>query len=124
MVNSLHDTVFFVLQFTEEQQWVLLAALEIIHNISLIDSNIRILREKKFIEALQPHLTSSNKAGHLAALSSLAGIVNEEESEIIVSNQKVVKHLMKVLRKGLRTEERRYHGEYDSWNCTECAVSK
>ena len=89
----------------------------------MVDSNIPILRKQEFTKALQPHLVSPDKTEHLAALSSLAGIVNEEESEIINSNKKVVKHLMKVFRKGLETEERRYDGKYDSWNCKECALS-
>ena len=89
----------------------------------MVDSNIPILRKQEFTKALQPHLVSPDKTEHLAALSSLAGIVNEEESEIINSNKKVVKHLMKVFRKGLDSEERRYDGKYDSWNCKECALS-
>ena len=98
----------------------MLAALGIVHNISMVDTNIPVLREKQFTDALKPHLNSTNKTYHVAALASLAGIIDEEESEIINSNKKVVKHLMKVLRRGLRTRERRYEG----WTCRECALSK
>ena len=86
----------------------------------MVDTNISALRDKGFTKALQPHLKSSNKNEHLAALSSLAGIINEEESEIINSNKKVVKHLMRVLKRALATDERRY----DGWSCKESGLSK
>ena len=110
-------------QVTEEDHtlsYILNSTLTIIHNVSLIDSNIPYLRKYNFTEALQPYLKSKDKDEHLTALAGLAAIINEEESDIINSNRKVVKHLMKVLRRALRESDRRYEG----WSCKELAFGE
>ena len=91
-----------------------------IHNISMVESTIPLLRVHNFVEVLQPYLKSKDKEDHLSALATLAAIVDEKESEIINSNKKVVKYLMKTLKFGLRREERRFNG----WSCKECGLSK
>ena len=86
----------------------------------MVESNIPHLRKLNFTEALQPYLKSKDKDNHLTALAGLAAIIDEEESEIINSNKKVVKHLMKVLRRALRQDDRRY----DGWSCKELALGE
>ena len=94
--------------------------LSVVYNISLVESNILHLRKLNFTEALQQYLTSKDKDDHLTALATLACITDEKEAEIINSNRKVVKYLMKVLRRALRESDRRFAG----WSCKELAVGK
>ena len=94
--------------------------IEIVHNISLVDSNITRLRDLNFTEALQPYLKSSDEVLQLSALAGLAAIIDEKESEIIQHNEESVKLLMERLRKGLQNALRRDSG----WSCRESAIGE
>ena len=124
-VNGKNDYNPVVFKADEEEQCncskcIASSGLTLIHNIATVESNIPLLRQHNFTELLLPYLKSTDKEDHLSALAILAAIVDEKESEIINSNRKVVKRLMKFLRRGMRTIERRFHG----WSCKELATSK
>ena len=95
-------------------------ALSIVHNISMVEANIPRLRSLNFTEVLEPYLESPNKMYQLNCLASLAGIIDEKESEILNTKSSSVKFLMTVLKKGLASATRRYNG----WSSKECALSK
>ena len=113
----------YILQATEEGSaltCIINNALSVVYNVSLVESNISHLRKLNFTEVLQRFLASKDKDDHLCALAALACITDEKEAEIINSNTKVVKYLMKVLRHALKSSDRRCAG----WSCKELAVGK
>ena len=92
-------------------------SLGIVHNISMVESNVSRLRSLNFTEVLEPYLKSPEKLVQLNALASLAGFIDEKESEMLNSNQDSVKFLMKVLKNSLGSSTRRYQG----WSSKESA---
>ena len=95
-------------------------ALSTVHNVSMVESNTPHLRDLNFVKVLEPYLESPEKMISLNCLATLAGIIDEKESEMLNRNNESVKFLMTVLRKGLPTSIRRYNG----WSCKECAFGK
>ena len=95
-------------------------ALSTVHNVSMVESNLARLKSLSFTQVLEPYLNSPDKMIQLNCLASLAGIIDEEESEMLNRNRDSVEFLMKVLRKGLPTKNRRYNG----WSCKECGYGK
>ena len=95
-------------------------ALSLVHNISMAETNIPRLRSLNFTEVLEPYLESPEKMLQLNCLASLAGIIDEKESEILNRKTDSVKFLMTVLKKSLVAVNRRYNG----WSSKECALSK
>ncbi|XP_053382962.1 uncharacterized protein LOC123539905 isoform X2 [Mercenaria mercenaria] len=94
-------------------------SLSLIHNMSMRESNIARLRSLDMISSLQPFLSSSNDMFALNALASLAGIINEEECEIINGHKNTVMILLDCLRKGLKDKMRRCKG----WSAKECGYT-
>ena len=82
------------------------------------------LRSLETIDVLWPYLKSHNSDIQIAALATLAGIIDEEESEIIKSNEESVKVVMDKLREGLQDESRRSTSGQSAWSCKECGLSK
>ena len=89
----------------------------------MVDTCRTRLRKVKTIEVLQPFLKSPNPDIQIGALATLAGVIDEEESDIIKSNEESVIVLMDKLRQGLQAESRRSKGQ-SNWSCKECAMSK
>ena len=83
----------------------------------MVESNVSRLRSLNFTEVLEPYLKSPEKLVQLNALASLAGFIDEKESEMLNSNQDSVKFLMKVLKNSLGSSTRRYQG----WSSKESA---
>ncbi|XP_060595653.1 uncharacterized protein LOC132749773 [Ruditapes philippinarum] len=97
----------------------LYSTLSIIHNLSMRESNIGRLRSQDLVNTLQPYLESSKDMYRLNTLASLAGIINEEECEIINTNKNLVMFLMLVLKNGLKDKRHRHRG----WSCKESAFT-
>ena len=95
-------------------------ALSLVHNVSMVEANIPRLRSLCFTEVLEPYLESPNQMLQLNCLASLAGIIDEKESEILNTKTDSVKFLMTVLKRSLVAANRRYNG----WSSKECALSK
>ena len=98
----------------------LLGCVVIVHNISKSESCRTRLRSIGTIDVLKPYLKSTDYDIQLSALATLAAITNEDESEIIKSNEQSVIHLMDRLRQGLKSVIRRSSG----WSCEESALGK
>ena len=94
--------------------------LSLSHNMSMVEANASRLRSFNFTEVLKPYLQSPEKMYQLNVLATLAGIIDEKESEILNSNNESVKFLMEVLGNGLGAANRRHNG----WSCKECALSE
>ena len=111
-------TNFYILQ--EESHKVMKWCLSLSHNMSMVEANASRLRSFNFTEVLKPYLQSPEKMYQLNVLATLAGIIDEKESEILNSNNESVKFLMEVLGNGLGAANRRHNG----WSCKECALSE
>ncbi|XP_053382963.1 uncharacterized protein LOC128549690 [Mercenaria mercenaria] len=96
------------------------SSLGLIHNMSMRESNIARLRDLDMIRSLQPFLSSSNDMLALTALASLAGIINEEECEIINGHKNTVEILLDYFRESLKDEMRRCS---EGWSAKECGFT-
>ncbi|KAL4217626.1 hypothetical protein ACF0H5_022368 [Mactra antiquata] len=91
----------------------------LVHNLSMVESNVNALREAGLIDIMQPLLKSPFEITSMCALATLAGIINEQECDIINGNKEIVMLLLDMLRKGQKTKAHRYQG----WSCKECTYT-
>ncbi|XP_033727094.1 uncharacterized protein LOC117316559 [Pecten maximus] len=84
--------------------------LSIIHNIAMQDKNIEKLHSQGFVDLLKPYLNSPIEKYRLSAVASLADIVNEQESEIIRTDEGVMKFLKNSLTRVMKEKNRRIFG--------------
>ncbi|XP_060590789.1 uncharacterized protein LOC132745820 [Ruditapes philippinarum] len=95
-------------------------SLTIVHNMSMRETNILNLRNAGILSCLKPYLKSPNTKYALTALASLAGVINEEESNVIKSNKDIVMILLDCIREGMKDKMRECRG----WSCQESVFSK
>ena len=91
-----------------------------LHNIGQDEKNVPKLRKLNLIEALKPYLEPHSEMLRLGSLATLADILNEEESEILKSNTKVITFIVKCLKGAMKNKMRRSNG----WSVREIARSK
>ena len=71
----------------------------------------------------KPFLDSPNDEIRLTCLGILANIVNEDECDILVTNDNLLNFLMHVLEKSIKNENRQYGLGHSSCRTTEFALS-
>lgn len=96
--------------FQENDAILVRIILGIFHNLAQVEDFTTALRELGVIKVVTPYLKSKSDVRKLVALGVLAGIVNEEESEIIKSDSALIGFMLKCLQKAMNDKIRRCHG--------------
>ncbi|KAJ8322282.1 LOW QUALITY PROTEIN: hypothetical protein KUTeg_000753 [Tegillarca granosa] len=86
----------------------------IIHNLGMVDENISRLRDLKFVDILTKYLDYPNHCVRFDAITALADLVNDAESEVLQEGQHTFKFLNTVLKLALEDEQRHYYG-FAAW---------
>ncbi|CAC5422706.1 unnamed protein product [Mytilus coruscus] len=77
------------------------------HNIAQKEELTGGLREVGIVEAVKPYLNSYQERKQLTSLAILANVINEEESEILKSNEGLITYTIKSLKSGMNDKMRR-----------------
>ena len=94
-----------------------------LHNISQVDDLVQSFREVGILEMTKPFLDSPNDEIRLTCLGILANIVNEDECDILVTNDNLLNFLIHVLEKSMKNENRQCNLGLSIWRTTEFALS-
>lgn len=92
----------------------------ILHNVAQDEETVPELREMGVIEATKPYLESHVAMRRLSCLAILADVVNEQESQLLQSNNDSIAFLIKCLNTAVAEKARRSNG----WSAREIARSK
>ncbi|KAL3855662.1 hypothetical protein ACJMK2_014869 [Sinanodonta woodiana] len=103
----------------EKDENFISGCLGIFHNISKIDQNIPRLRSLEIVPVLDSFLDAKKEMYHLAALATLANIIDEQESEILRDKPDVVIFLLETLKLAIQNDKRDDKG----WSAHECAMA-
>ncbi|XP_076084653.1 uncharacterized protein LOC143055403 [Mytilus galloprovincialis] len=79
----------------------------ICHNIAQKEELTSELREVGIVEAVKPYLNSYQERKQLTSLAVLANVINEEESEILKSNEGLIEYTIKSLKQAMNNKMRR-----------------
>ncbi|XP_052086155.1 uncharacterized protein LOC127723543 isoform X2 [Mytilus californianus] len=77
------------------------------HNIAQKEELTGGFREVGIVEAVKPYLNSYQERKQLTSLAILANVINEEESEILKSNEGLITFTIKSLKRGMNDKMRR-----------------
>ena len=94
-----------------------------LHNISQVDDLVQSFREVGILEMTKPFLESPNDEIRLTCLGILANIVNEDECDILVTNDNLLNFLIHVLEESMKNENRQCKLGLSIWRTTEFALS-
>lgn len=110
----------FVFPMQENDNILLQLVTGILHNVAQEEENVPELREIGVIEATKPYLESHVAMRRLSCLAILADVVNEQESQLLQSNNDSIAFLIKCLNTAVAEKARRSNG----WSAREIARSK
>lgn len=79
----------------------------ICHNIAQKEELTGEFREVGIVEAVKPYLNSYQERKQLTSLAVLANVINEEESEILKSNEGLIEYTIKSLKQAMNNKMRR-----------------
>ncbi|XP_050407311.1 uncharacterized protein LOC126822433 isoform X2 [Patella vulgata] len=85
------------------------------HNMAILSENVPIMRSHGYVKACEPYLDSSTELHKLSAVATLADLVNEDECDMLNSNEGSIKFMLKKLSNASKRANRRDAG----WSAAE-----
>ncbi|KAK6167536.1 hypothetical protein SNE40_021537 [Patella caerulea] len=85
------------------------------HNMAILSENIPIMRSHGYVKACEPYLDSNTELHKLSAVATLADLVNEDECDMLNSNEGSIKFMLKKLSNASKRANRRDAG----WSAAE-----
>ncbi|KAL3855723.1 hypothetical protein ACJMK2_014928 [Sinanodonta woodiana] len=100
------------------------ASLSIIHNLSKVDANITPIREAGFVNYVSPYLVSKVELDRIKALATLANLIDEKESEILLQGKnKLLKMFLENLVEALKAPNHRCEVHNVTWSALEITLT-